>query len=150
MISPQPSRDLRRELDELMPQLQEAVAGAIRGTDTRMALPPGAEAALADFHEPLPAAGGGAAATLERLLELCFCANGRSFTGEFARPKLFCLKHPGQLQMYVTGVRGPLLTLQASSVSTAPPASFQGMRPQRARWPRASMCRNGPCGAVLR
>ncbi|HEX6259836.1 MAG TPA: hypothetical protein VFZ51_04215, partial [Woeseiaceae bacterium] len=72
------SRDLRREIDELIPRLQEALATVVRETDTRIALPPGAQAALADFQEPLSATGNGAVETMERLLELCEQAGGNT------------------------------------------------------------------------
>jgi glutamate/tyrosine decarboxylase-like PLP-dependent enzyme len=78
------SRDLRRELEELVPHLQEALASVIRETDTRIALPPGAEAELADLHEPLPLTGSGAVDTIDRLLELCAKAGGNT-----AGPKCF-------------------------------------------------------------
>jgi hypothetical protein len=64
-------QDLRREMEELIGQLERSLATVIRETDNRIALPPGSEAALAGLHEPLPATGSGAANTIERLLELC-------------------------------------------------------------------------------
>ncbi len=78
------AQELRSEIDGLIRQLQTSLATVVSGTDTRIALPPGAEAALADFHEPLPAAGSGAARTMERLLELCDEAGGNT-----AGPKCF-------------------------------------------------------------
>jgi glutamate/tyrosine decarboxylase-like PLP-dependent enzyme len=63
---------------ELMVRLQESLAEAIRGTDDRVSLPRGAEAALADFYEPLPESGCGAGAMLDRLLELCNAAGGNT------------------------------------------------------------------------
>jgi glutamate/tyrosine decarboxylase-like PLP-dependent enzyme len=71
-------QDLRRELDALIGQLQGSLATVIRETDQRIALPPGAEAALAGLREPLPKTGCGAAATIERLLELANAAGGNT------------------------------------------------------------------------
>jgi len=76
--------DLRREIDGMLAALETSLARAIRETDTRMALPPGAAAALAGFHQPLPENGSGAAETIERLLELCDRAGGNT-----AGPKCF-------------------------------------------------------------
>jgi glutamate/tyrosine decarboxylase-like PLP-dependent enzyme len=70
--------EFRRETGELMERLQESLAEAIRGTDDRVSLPQGAEAALADFYEPLPESGCGAGAMLDRLLELCNEAGGNT------------------------------------------------------------------------
>jgi len=78
------SQDLRRESDELIGQLQAWLAPIIRDTDNRIALPPGAEAALADLPEPLPETGCGAANAIERLLELNARAGGNT-----AGPKSF-------------------------------------------------------------
>lgn len=78
------SQDLRRESDELIGQLQAWLAPVIRDTDNRIALPPGAEAALADLREPLPETGCGAANAIERLLELNARAGGNT-----AGPKSF-------------------------------------------------------------
>ena len=61
-------------MDALIGQLQESLATVIRETDSRIALPPGSEAALAGLREPLPETGTGAAKTIERLLELCAAA----------------------------------------------------------------------------
>lgn len=61
-----------------MVRLQESLAQAIGGTDDRISLPQGAEAALADFYEPLPESGCGAGAMLDRLLELCNEAGGNT------------------------------------------------------------------------
>jgi glutamate/tyrosine decarboxylase-like PLP-dependent enzyme len=61
---------LRQEADELIGQLQAALADAVRGMDERIALPPGAASALAGLREPLPDQGCGAAAAIDRLLEL--------------------------------------------------------------------------------
>ena len=78
------SRDLRKEMDQLLGRLGESLVEVIRQTDDRIALPPGAEAALAGFREPLPEQGSGAAKTLERLLELSAAAGGNT-----AGPKCF-------------------------------------------------------------
>lgn len=79
-----PSRDLRREIHELLPRLQEALGTVVGETDARIALPPGAASALAGLREPLPAEGSGAAETMERLLDLCARAGGNT-----AGPKCF-------------------------------------------------------------
>ncbi|MDX1405545.1 MAG: aminotransferase class V-fold PLP-dependent enzyme [Woeseiaceae bacterium] len=68
----------RRESEELIGRLQESLAAAIRETDDRIALPPGAQAALADFYEPLPDTGCSAGPALDRLLELCAAAGGNT------------------------------------------------------------------------
>jgi glutamate/tyrosine decarboxylase-like PLP-dependent enzyme len=78
------SQDLRKEMDELLGRLGESLVKVIRETDSRLALPPGAEAALADFREPLPEHGSGAAKTIESLLELSAAAGGNT-----AGPKCF-------------------------------------------------------------
>jgi glutamate/tyrosine decarboxylase-like PLP-dependent enzyme len=70
--------DFRRESEDLIAKLQASLAEVIRGTDERVALPPGAEAALAGFYEPLPETGCGAAASIDRLLELCTAASGNT------------------------------------------------------------------------
>jgi glutamate/tyrosine decarboxylase-like PLP-dependent enzyme len=72
------ARDLRREVDQLIGQLQTSLATVIRETDSRIALPPGAEAALAGLREPLPETGNGAASAIERLLELSSAAGGNT------------------------------------------------------------------------
>lgn len=61
---------LREEMDVLVQQLQETLPDIIRRTDDRIALQPGAESALQGFQQPLPLQGCGAAATIERLVEL--------------------------------------------------------------------------------
>jgi len=71
-------QEFREETEALMARLQESLAEVIRGTDDRMALPPGAEAALAGFYEPLPETGNGAAAAIDRLLELTAAAGGNT------------------------------------------------------------------------
>jgi glutamate/tyrosine decarboxylase-like PLP-dependent enzyme len=78
VISTDLSRDLRREMEALIGQLQESLGTVIRETDSRIALPPGSEAALAGLREPLPETGNGAARTIERLLELCAAAGGNT------------------------------------------------------------------------
>jgi len=70
--------EFRIESEELIAKLQESLADAIRGTDERIALPPGSEAALADFYEPLPDTGSGAAETIDRLIELSVAAGGNT------------------------------------------------------------------------
>ena len=55
-------QEFREETEALMARLQDSLAEVICGTDDRMALPPGAEAALVGFYEPLPETGNGAAA----------------------------------------------------------------------------------------
>ncbi len=84
MISSNLSQDLRREMDELIGQLQDWLAPVIRETDSRVALPPDAEDALAGLREPLPETGCGAANAIERLLELNATAGGNT-----AGPKCF-------------------------------------------------------------
>ena len=78
MIAADLSQHLRRELDELTGQLQTSLASALRGTDTRIALPPDAEAALAGLREPLPEDGAGASSAIIRLVELCEAAGGNT------------------------------------------------------------------------
>lgn len=70
--------DFRRESAALIGKLQSSLADAIRGTDDRVALPRGADAALAGFCEPLPETGCGAASAIDRLLELCNEASGNT------------------------------------------------------------------------
>jgi len=43
--------EFRKESEDLIATLQELLSQVIRGTDERIALPPGAEAALADFYD---------------------------------------------------------------------------------------------------
>lgn len=71
-------QEFRRELEELVGELGQLLSNAILTTDERIALPPGAEAALASFREPLPEFGSGAKAALDRLLELNAKAAGNS------------------------------------------------------------------------
>jgi glutamate/tyrosine decarboxylase-like PLP-dependent enzyme len=70
--------ELRQEMDVLIEQLQASLAAVIRGTDQRIALPPGAWSALASLDEALPKAGCGAKQTIERLLELNEAAGGNT------------------------------------------------------------------------
>ena len=71
-------QEFREEMEGLITKLQESLAEAILGTDDRIALPPGSEAALVDFYEPLPDAGSGAAETIDRLIELSVAAGGNT------------------------------------------------------------------------
>jgi glutamate/tyrosine decarboxylase-like PLP-dependent enzyme len=70
--------EFRKETEELIEQLQESLAEGILGTDDRIALPPGSEAALVDFYEPLPETGSRAAKTIDRLVELSVAAGGNT------------------------------------------------------------------------
>lgn len=70
--------ELRTEMTALVGQLQESLAAVIAGIDQRIALPPGAAAALADFQQTLPEHGCGAARTIDRLLELNERASGNT------------------------------------------------------------------------
>lgn len=63
-------REFRGEIENLVEQLQSALASVIQSTDERPALPPGAEAALEGLNEPLPETGCGARKSIEKLLEL--------------------------------------------------------------------------------
>lgn len=78
------SEDLRQEMEELLGQLETSLTTVIRETDTRIALPPDAQAALAGLGEPLPESGCGAVTALERLLDLSAAAGGNT-----AGPKCF-------------------------------------------------------------
>jgi len=60
----------RGEIENLITQLQAALADAILGMDERPALTPGADAALQDLKEPLPETGCGAQKSIEKLLEM--------------------------------------------------------------------------------
>lgn len=71
-------QELRDEMENLVDALAQSISTVIRETDTRIALPPGAEAALADFSESLPMQGCGAAKTIDRLLELNTAAGGNT------------------------------------------------------------------------
>ena len=73
-----PGPDLREEMEGLIQELQESLATVIRSSDSRIALPPGSEAALADFTEPLPETGCGASKTIEKLLLLNETAGGNT------------------------------------------------------------------------
>ncbi len=61
-----------------MERVGPALSDAVAGTDDRVALPPGAEAALAGLAEPLPETGVGGEAALERLLDLTSAAGGNT------------------------------------------------------------------------
>jgi glutamate/tyrosine decarboxylase-like PLP-dependent enzyme len=71
-------QDLRQEMEDLIGQLQESLAAVILDTDERIALPPGAAAALANLDEALPETGCGARKTIDRLLELNAAASGNT------------------------------------------------------------------------
>jgi glutamate/tyrosine decarboxylase-like PLP-dependent enzyme len=71
-------QDLRQEMESLIGQLQDSLAKVILDTDDRIALPPGSEAALANFDEALPESGCGAKKTIERLMELNTLASGNT------------------------------------------------------------------------
>jgi glutamate/tyrosine decarboxylase-like PLP-dependent enzyme len=71
-------QDLRQEMEDLIGQLQESLATVILDTDERIALPPGATAALANLDEALPETGCGAKKTIDRLLELNAAASGNT------------------------------------------------------------------------
>ena len=60
----------RGETEDLIAQLQSALAETIRSTDNRPALAAGAGEALKILDEPLPEAGCGARQSIEKLLEL--------------------------------------------------------------------------------
>ena len=60
----------RGEIENLIVQLQTALADAIRGMDERPALTKGADAALEVLKEPLPDVGCGAQQSIEKLLEI--------------------------------------------------------------------------------
>ena len=60
----------RGEIENLISQLQTALAEAINGMDDRPALTPGADAALEVLKEPLPEIGCGARQSIEKLLEI--------------------------------------------------------------------------------
>ena len=60
----------RGEIENLIVQLQAALADTIRGTDERPALPRGADNALLSLREPLPDKGCGAQKSIEKLLEM--------------------------------------------------------------------------------
>ena len=71
-------REFRRESEDLIALLQETLSDVILGADDRISLPPGSAAALADFYEPLPETGNGAAATIDRIVELNTMAGGNT------------------------------------------------------------------------
>jgi glutamate/tyrosine decarboxylase-like PLP-dependent enzyme len=68
----------RREMEELVGELGDSLAKVILETDDRIALPPGSEAALDGFYEPLPDTGSGTQATIDKLLELNSAASGNT------------------------------------------------------------------------
>jgi len=70
--------NFRSELHRLTGQLQDALAQVIGTIDDRIALPPGAQEALAGFHQPLPDSGCGAAAAIEELMRLNETAGGNT------------------------------------------------------------------------
>ena len=76
------SRDVgaqfRDEIPSLLRQYHQALADVIVETDERIALPPGSEAALADFHQPLPEEGCGSEAAIRQLLQLSDKAGGNT------------------------------------------------------------------------
>ena len=71
-------QNLRQEMEDLIGQLQESLVAVILDTDERIALPPGAAAALATLDEALPETGCGAKKTIDRLLELNAAASGNT------------------------------------------------------------------------
>jgi len=60
----------REEIENLIDQLQTALADTIRGMDDRPALTPGADAAVKTLTGPLPDIGCGARKSIEKLLEM--------------------------------------------------------------------------------
>ena len=68
--------EFRAEMDTLMQELTGALPQVIGSIDERIALPPDAGEVLADFREPLPETGSGAADTIERLIDLNNRAGG--------------------------------------------------------------------------
>lgn len=68
----------RREIESLVDTLRERIPGIIQSTDDRPALRPGAKAALANFHRPLPEEGNGAEAAIEELVRLNDEAGGNT------------------------------------------------------------------------
>ena len=60
----------RGEIENLIEQLQKALAEAVLGMDERPALTPGADEALKALKEPLPDSGCGARESIEKLLEM--------------------------------------------------------------------------------
>ena len=62
--------EFRREMEALMQELTESIPRVVGTIDSRRALARDAAAVMADFREPLPAEGCGAAATIERLIDL--------------------------------------------------------------------------------
>ncbi len=68
----------RREAAALAPQIADALREAMATVDERIALPPGADAALRGLDVPLPGTGIGAAAALRRLRELIDAAGANT------------------------------------------------------------------------
>ena len=68
----------RAELDGVVKELATLIPDVIRRTDERIALSPDAAEILKDFREPLPEKGCGAAAAIERLVELNETAGGNT------------------------------------------------------------------------
>ncbi len=68
----------RGEIETLVERLAEVLPAVIRGTDSRMALPPDAEKVLQSLREPLPVSGSSAAETIEQLLTLNELAGGNA------------------------------------------------------------------------
>ena len=68
--------EFRHEMDRLMEQLKDSIPRIVGSIDDRIALPPEAAKVLAGFREPLPERGSGAAATIERLIDLNDRAGG--------------------------------------------------------------------------
>ena len=62
--------EFRDEIENLIDQLQIALASTIRGMDDRPALVQGADAALESLKGPLPENGCGAQQSIEKLLEM--------------------------------------------------------------------------------
>ncbi len=73
-----PSTDLREEAHAIIGQLKDAIERVIETTDARIALQPNAADELADFHQPLPKTGCGAAAALDELMRLNEVAGGNT------------------------------------------------------------------------
>ena len=70
--------EFRREMETLMLELGQTIPRVVGTIDTRIALPPGAEVAMADFREPLPMTGCGGRETIERLIDLNERAGGNA------------------------------------------------------------------------
>jgi hypothetical protein len=68
--------EFRAQIAELLDTIGKRIPEVIASTDDRIAFQPDAANLLADFHQPLPDKGNGAAATIERLIELNETAGG--------------------------------------------------------------------------